>query len=338
MLADMSDHSPLAIAEKLAGMPVCDVMLVGGGRNSRVYRIDTGSGSFALKQYPSREDDPRDRLGVEAAALTVMRENGIDVVPRVVAIDTENNFILLSWEAGTLVRKVSTADIDQAARFIESLHALRGKANFPVTHLAAEACLSGSEIERQLRARLAALGSFSDEAALQGFLGAECRPFLDHALAAAHERMGDGAFGAELPPERRSLVPADFGFHNALRDSDGTLTFIDFEYFGWDDPVKLTADVMLHPGTDVSPDLRERFCAAALAIYGEDAGFARRLKAFHPLFGLRWVLIMLNEFYPERWRRRLLAGETEGWEQAKKRQLGKARAMLSMLAAQGTIG
>ena len=60
-------------------------------------------------------------------------------------------------------------------------------------------------------------------------------------------------------PPRRSLSPSDFGFHNALLEADGRLTFVDFEYFGWDDPVKIVADVMLHPGMGLSADHGRRF-------------------------------------------------------------------------------
>jgi len=139
-------------------------------------------------------------------------------------------------------------------------------------------------------------------------------------------------FDAELPQEWRSLVPSDFGFHNSLRRSDGSLAFVDFEYFGWDDPVKMTADILLHPGRTLLPEHRSRFRQAAMRLYGgDDPAFARRLSAYLPLFGCRWVLIMLNEFIPELWRRRTLAGESGSWSEAKIRQLGKAREFLAAL-------
>ena len=50
-----------------------------------------------------------------------------------------------------------------------------------------------------------------------------------------------------------------------------------------------------------------------------------------PLFGLRWVLILLNEFIPERWQRRVLAGDTGSWAEAKARQLSRAREFLAAL-------
>jgi hypothetical protein len=139
-------------------------------------------------------------------------------------------------------------------------------------------------------------------------------------------------FGAELPQEWRSLVPSDFGFHNSLRRSDGSLAFVDFEYFGWDDPVKLTADMMLHPGNTLALAQRRRFREAATRLYGGDPAFAGRLSAYLPLFGLRWVLILLNEFIPERWQRRVLAGDAGSWSDAKARQLARAREFLMSLS------
>ena len=126
--------------------------------------------------------------------------------------------------------------------------------DFPETHLAAEACLSGAEIERQLRKRSAALCALEGEPQLQAFLTGEFAGILDDCLPTAWEILSSAglSFEQELKPEQRRLVPSDFGFHNALRDERGRLTFIDFEYFGWDDPVKLTADILLHPGTPVA--------------------------------------------------------------------------------------
>jgi hypothetical protein len=332
---DAGQDKAADIAAALAGAPVEALTRVGGGRNSRVFRADTARGTFALKQYPSRQDDPRDRQGVEAAALSWMGAHGLDMVPALVATDRDHNYSLLSWAEGDLVRTVRPGDIDQAADFLGRLHALRRTATFPTTHLATEACLSGTEIERQLRQRASHLCALAGEDTLHAFMRDEFGPLLEDRVAFARGEIAAAglAFDAELPQQGRSLAPSDFGFHNALRAADGQLTFIDFEYFGWDDPVKLTADILLHPGTPVEPALRERFRGHAVALYGEDPHFGARLRAYYPLFGLRWALILLNEFHPERWRRRILAGAKESWAEAKERQLGVAREMLLNVAA-----
>ena len=322
------------VASALAGMPVSVEQVIGGGRNSRIWRVDGGGQTFALKQYPSRRDDPRDRLGTEVGALRLMASRNIDVVPRVVAADPERGFVLLSWIEGSAVGEAGDADIDAAGKFLAAIHALRHAPDAARQPPAAEACLSGAEIERQIRVRLRQLSALSaEDADCVAFLSGDFAPRFDRLAADARIRMTSAGldFAGELPQERRSLVPSDFGFHNSLRRRDGSLAFVDFEYFGWDDPVKLTADVLLHPGLPLPSPQYRRFRNIAEALYGEDGSFRARLDAFLPLFGLRWVLILLNEFLPERWQRRVMAGATEDWGVAKARQLGKARAMLARM-------
>src|ERR1700680_1391707 len=60
------------------------------------------------------------------------------------------------------------------------------------------------------------------------------RSSISSILAGTDRTAAGLAFDAELPQEWRSLVPSDFGFHNSLRRPDGSLAFLDFEYFGWD--------------------------------------------------------------------------------------------------------
>ena len=319
------------VAAALAGGPAVVVPLHRGGRNSRIYRVRTGPHIYALKQYPSRRDDPRDRLSTEVGALRLMERHGIDSVPRVVAVDRDHGYALLSWLDGSPTADIADADVDAAVAFLAAIHRLRLCPEAADQPKAAEACLSGSEIERQIGQRLDRL---------RGLCGQEpeLAAFLEHAFAPAYARLLARAqaqlhaagldFTAELPPRWRSLVPADFGFHNSLRDAGGALTFVDFEYFGWDDPVKLTADILLHPGMSLPLRQRERFRLAATRLYGEDVTFGQRLDAFLPLFALRWALILLNEFIPERWRSRVFAGAAESWHEAKMRQLGLARDML----------
>ncbi len=329
----------MAVASRLVGEPLLRMSRISGGRNSRVFRVETANNVFALKQYPSLQDDPRDRLGIETKALKWMQKHRLGMVPRVIATDAVSNAVLLSWVEGSPVQHVVASDIDQAVEFLAALAGLAGTLDFPATQLAAEACLSGAEIERQLRKRVAALDELKDELDLRVFLTGEFAGALESCLSAARNVLSEAglSFETELNQVQRSLIPADFGFHNSLRDENGRLSFVDFEYFGWDDPAKLTADMLLHPGTPVGAELRSLFRAEAEKLYGGDPGFATRLIAFLPLFGLRWVLILLNEFHHERWSRRILAGASEGWVEAKNRQLRAAREMLVSSRAWGKL-
>jgi hypothetical protein len=318
------------VASALLGAPAQVLHLPTVGRNSRIYRVCCRGREFALKKYPPREHDGRERLKVEVGALQLMQRAHLYNVPRVVGVDHDRDYALLTWIDGAPIVDPTDTDIDAAVAFLAAIHRLRHAAGAAGLGLAAEACLAGAEIERQIETRLVALRRLQEP---------ELLAFLDDAFVPAYRQALDRAkcemraagvdFAGELPQERRSLVPSDFGFHNSLRRPDGSLAFVDFEYFGWDDPVKLTADILLHPGMSLAPTQWRSFRRAAEHLYGADRTFAQRLRCYLPLFAMRWALIVLNEFIPERWHRRALAGATESWEGTKHRQLALARNMIS---------
>lgn len=330
-LLDRDSAEAAMVAGALLSAPVARVEPVASsGRNSRIHYVESGGRRFALKRYPASSGDPRDRLGCEAEALRLMARHGIGNVPRVIAVDAERRSALLTWIDGDPLGSITEGDVGAAAAFLDALHALRAAPEADGLPFASEACLSGAEIERQVRARytrLHALGAGEPE--LAAFLDSSFSPALERALIYARAKMTAAGldFMAELPRALQSLIPADFGFHNALRRQDGTLAFLDFEYFGWDDPVKLTADFLLHPGMALDAGQRRRFDASARLRYREDPGFDARLDALLPLFGVRWVLILLNEFLPDRWEQRVRAGMSLDWGEAKRRQLVRARAL-----------
>lgn len=334
-----SDNVSLRQAEDvvrgLIGVPAEVEHLSNGGRNSRIYHVRSDAGEFALKQYPSRADDPRDRLSTEVGALNLMERYQIDSVPRVAGVDPERGFALLSWIDGRAVTDIADTDIDAAIKFLTAIHTLRSTSWAKEQPSAAEACLSGAEVKRQILSRLARLQNIQDEERLASFLKHDFIPVFQRETVNATAKIAaaDLDFAADLPQEWRSLVPSDFGFHNSLRRKDGTLAFVDFEYFGWDDPVKLSADIMLHPGRTIAAPQRRYFRQLAHRLYGADPSFAKRLDAYLPLFGLRWVLILLNEFVPERWRARVHAGASETWPQAKATQLALASEFLAAMPA-----
>ncbi len=315
-------------AARLTPGAVVAVVRRDGGGNNRLYRVETADGQlFALKWYSRPQGDRRDRLGVEWTALSFLTRHGVTDVPRPVAADSASGFALYEWIDGTAVTGATVTDIDAALAFAERLHTLRHAADAEALPAASEACLSPAELLGQIARRADRLAEVPpDEPDLAAFLDAEFAPARRSAEQAARLVFG-GKLDQPLADAARSLSPSDFGFHNALRRPDGRLAFIDFEYFGWDDPVKLVADFMQHPGMALPPQLSRYFAEQARGIYGE-AEFARRLDAAYPLFGLRWCLILLNEFLPERWHNRRFSGRAEDRRLAMRGQLAKARTHL----------
>jgi Ser/Thr protein kinase RdoA (MazF antagonist) len=309
-------------AEAQLGQPVTGVRRGTAGGNNRIYRIDTADGPFCLKLYPNLPGDPRDRLGTEFGALSFLARYGVAVAPRAIAADQDSGAALYSWLDGVPVGNPGDGDLKAVLDFVAILDRLREAPGAAALPSASEDCLSPAELVRQLDRRLEALASAAAPA-LDRLLGEKVGPLL--------ERWGQPVRRLDTPLalDFRTLSPSDLGFHNALVTSDG-LRFVDFEYFGWDDPVKLAADFVLHPGMALDPALKVRFLAGCRTRFARDAGFNDRLDLLYPLYGLRWCLILLNEFLPERWARREFAGAGDR-AAAEARQLAKATTLLRTL-------
>lgn len=317
------------IAEDLAGRPVDQLIPCRSGRNSRVYKVVCGNDTFALKSYPPKASDHRDRFGTEAKTLKFYEANHNPHTPRLLAVDIPRGIAMMEWIDGCLVNTTATDDIDQAIDFIARTHAAETKGG-DVFGLAAEPCLCGADLDRHLVLRLEKFSSVAQqEPELNYFLVHE----LPCALESARNHAHGTTFSTRLPRHKQSLVPADFGFHNAIKTVSGGIYFIDFEYFGWDDPVRLAADFLLHPGMALDEENLNRFRRGMINIFQADKKFEQRLLHLLPLYGIRWALILLNEFLPDRWQARVFAGETASWKEIKSVQLEKSRIALNKAVA-----
>lgn len=317
------------IAENLVGRPVDQLMPCRSGRNSQVYKVVCGNDAFALKSYPPKTSDPRDRFGTEIKTLEFYKANRNPHTPHLLAVDISHNIALMEWVDGCIVNMPTTDDIDQAINFIAHTHAAEAKGG-DMFGLATEPCLCGADLDEHLVSRLEKLSSVAQqEPELNYFLEHELR----HTLESARNHAQGAAFSTQLPPGKQSLIPADFGFHNAIKTVSGGVYFIDFEYFGWDDPVRLTADFLLHPGMVLSEESKNRFRQGMIDTFQSDGKFEHRLLKLSPLYGIRWALILLNEFMPDRWQARVFAGETASWEEIKTQQLKKAKIALDKAIA-----
>lgn len=327
------DDHVLQVAGTLTGARVSSIERRMGGSNNRLFRVVTADNvSYALKEYPRRAGDTRDRLGAEFDALRFMEQCGINEVPKAIAADRTAGFALYEWIDGTQVTDITDADLDAALVFVTRLHESRDTPGAAELRPASEACLSGAEIAAQVTRRFARLNDAAQaEPRLAEFLSEEYAATADSVTAWSKREYETAGWVFDRPIEvgGRSLSPSDFGFHNAIRRADGRLIFVDFEYFGWDDPAKLTADFLLHPGMRLSSRHYARFRAGAEKIYSSDSTFAARLALVYPLYGLRWCMILLNEFLPERWESRRRAGVRIDRDAATAGQLEKARRQIA---------
>ena len=301
---------------------------VEGRGNSKIFRVETSQGSIALKVYPDLAVDNRLRRNAEWQALKFLQRNKLPV-PKPVQTDAELNWSLIEWIDGSPADPQNQVHLGQAATFIQNLNqASRAVSSGSVFGLATEACLNPSLIENQINNRLAALKLVKDSA-LRDFVYNSVSPTLVRTIERSRRLMVDG-YGANLDQRFWTLSPSDFGLHNAIVTPQGDLVFFDFEYFGWDDPVKLTADVCLHPGMSLDENAQQYWISEAKRLFADDPNFGVRLNALYPLYAIRWALIMLNEYRTDKIKNRLNAQSRMQTDirGAQVMQLEKAKLML----------
>jgi Phosphotransferase enzyme family len=341
----IADNDPalLALARRLTGdagrgTPRALTRLA-GGRNNQVYRLDTDDGPLVLKRYFRDARDSRDRLGAEWSFISHAWSRGIRVVPEPLACDRAEQAGLYGFVLGRKLTAVelTSAHVDAAIDFVLAVNQRPRPALAP----GSEACFSLAEhiatVERRV-ARLATLDADVPHVACARRLVADR---LQPAWKAVKTQILAGAataglaMDAAIPADQCCLSPSDFGFHNALFDGAGKLTFLDFEYAGRDDPAKLVSDFFCQPEVPVPLSLHKHFIGRLSQGLGLDAAGAARCRLLLDAYQIKWTCIILNDFLPLGAARRAFA-DTGAWAERCAAQLAKAEAKLELVGADDT--
>ena len=304
-----------------------------GGANNRVHRARTASGhDYIVKQYFAPANDTRDRYQSEHSFYKFAWETAkVRCIPEPLAWDETDRLGAFAVIEGTRLEQASTEDVNAALEFFAQLNQARTRAY--AIRPAAETCHTLAEhiatVQRRVDRLTSISGTETIDNAAQSFVSEELLPawqnvLRHHSLDAA--LIDENADSAPLP---RCVSPSDFGFHNTIRRTDGSLVFFDFEYAGWDDPAKLVCDFFCQPAIPAPIECYDDFVTRIAAALGcaSSAVLAARCRLLLPVYQLKWCTIMLNEFLPAGGHRRRFSG-TADLVARKTAQLAKAAAAL----------
>ncbi len=331
--------APRALAIRLAAeaglaVPIA-VARLAGGKNNQVFRVETVDGPLLLKIYFTDARDRRDRLGAEWAFISRLSSLGLTDIPQPLAMVRDPHAALYSFVAGRrpVVSDIGGEAVAQAADFITAANPtprdLAGLAP------ASEACFSLHDhmatVDRRVGRlqQLDPLAPLLDQAA--SLVDERVKPLWARIRQGAMERLGAG--GADGPIAGREIIasPSDFGFHNALMDDGGRLTFIDFEYAGRDDPAKLVCDFFSCPEVPVPSCYFDDFVGRLADGLGLGDAFRLRCRSLLDTYRLKWACIVLNDFLPTDAARRTFSLGGERRERCAL-QLVKATALLDQVS------
>ncbi len=281
---------------KAYGISKYTLKSLSGGANNRVFCVETPSQTFILKQYFQHPEDKRQRLSAEFSFLTFAWGNGIRCIPEPLTQDPNKNLALYSYIEGRHAASsdVSRQSMRQAIDFFVRLNSFKKSAE----HLpfASEAFFSFDAYIASVDTRIEHLNLAEAE---------EVKTFVLSELLPAWEPLKQEIRKAALQfPQERSLSPSDFGFHNALI-ADEKVFFHDFEYAGWDSPVKTVCDFFCQPKIPVPLSYFDEVVSAFCPKNREAC------LLLLPLFRLKWCCMMLNRFVGAGKERRAFAAAKE---------------------------
>ncbi len=310
-------------AKRTLGLNSAHLAPVTGGANNRVFRVINADTDVIIKAYHHSDSDQRDRFTAEQRFYNLQ----LPSTPKPLAWDNENRLAAFECICGRKLStdEVSEADVRQCIEWICGLQEARLQPSSGDVALAADACLSIEDHVRLVERRLNRLiDAESDHEEFRSFVTHALAPHIKDLAAGVREEAG-AIIDLPLTLKFQVLSPSDFGFHNAMKDESGQLWFFDFEYAGWDDPVKLLCDFFCQPQVPVSPSHASLFVDRMRQITGDES-LPDRFKMLLPLHAAKWACILLNEFVAADAQRREFAGLPDRRDD----QMAKAHRMLAL--------
>lgn len=305
-----TDLKTLALTniENIAFSSIKDFSRLTGGGNNRLYKITAENNEeFLLKEY---QPDDRQRLSREYGSFQFLRERGFRQVPIPFFKNQENNYAIYSFENGLVLDagSLSKTEIDQIVSFLTELHGI--KPSKPNRNSFLEALFATCSLNEFADTVLFKFGKF-EESLISGNLHPKAiRLAEEYPLSKlvrgtikklSYKESDIQDMFQPIKPSEKRLSPVDFGPHNMITRNNGELCFIDFEYFGWDDPVKIVANFVFHEGSKgISNDQKHYFLARFKQQSGLPTPILKRIDVALPLAALDWLSILLWGITPEK--------------------------------------
>ena len=291
-------HEQVARLLRMAGLPpAIDIQALPGGRNNKVFRVETPECAVLFKVYFHHPEDPRDRLAHEFAFLRHLAARGSRFAAKPLACDSLHHVGLMEFLEGQrpVLEEVDAAHIAEAVSFFYESNSHITEEDRKYIPAASEACFSIDDHVAGTGRRVARLAQMLEDDDVDreaiAFVRDELIPFWQRLQTAVLQAAGPKGEDPILESERR-LSPSDFGFHNSLRQADGMLKFLDFEYAGWDDPAKLIIDFANQPDMILPAPLEGIFRQAAIDNAPDPERLRRRVGLLEPVYQTKWACIL----------------------------------------------
>ena len=275
---------------------------INAGMNNQLFKlVDSLGKKYFLKKYFK---DKKNRLWREFHAIKVMNENGFTNIPQAYFQNPKHQIALYSFEKGQTrtAKDVNRKEILAMAKFLADLNKInlnKMSVDFPPAVLA---CLNLKRYIHNIDFRINEFIEYlNDSHSLikQKLRNINIKKIIEQLKSDALSGLSNSDIDKDLPEYRRQLCPIDYGPHNILVDSKGNICFIDFEYFGVDDPARVITDFILHDRSiAISDQLKHTFKNHYLGLVNASDEIIDHINRVEKLVAIEWLAIYLYSLMP----------------------------------------
>lgn len=301
------------------------------GMSNKLFTLKNKKGDkLLLKIYYSQDGFER-----ETKALSFLNKHGFSNVPKPYYISREDKLAVYSFEEGVSKTslELNREDIIKMASFVASINNIKKQDIDEKFSEASGASFSYQGFIDYAETRLAKFEKgLSDKGLsplIKEFAKSEPTEMVRKKIEALKNSLGKEVITRCIDDDYIRLSSADFGPHNIIFQDNGNLIFIDFEYFGYDDPLMVIAEFAVHDQTMKVPDkLKKLFVAEYLKKTEWSEEFVGRLPILIKIINLCWMAIFLNSITKKGLKQMVFADKNFNQDEFILRQIAKFKERL----------
>ncbi len=306
------------------------------GGNNKLFCLSSGSSKLLLKVYNAHDD--RQRLKREFQALSFLYKERFECIPGAFLKNDSLNYAIYSYENGKSknAKDVTRNDLDQMVDFIVTLQGIKPVDVTEEFLPGVMACFSFQDYLNNIQIRLEKFKAHSQNNGLpdmvKQLLQSDYVKVISDLVSDVMKKYTEKEIEEQIPLDERRLSPVDFGPHNTIFGDDGSLVFVDFEYFGWDDPNRLVGDFLNHDQIKgISEEDKKYFLKKYLRYSTLSEYILNRLDTITKLIAIEWVTTYLSSLTKEKIEIRRFANSEFNEVEYVKIQIDKYKSKLKTL-------
>lgn len=309
---------------------------INAGTNNKLFCLTSANNKLLLKIYTTHDD--RQRLTREFQACTFLHSRNITQVPKAYLKDEAHNYAVYSFETGITktAAELSRSDLDAMVSFTVSLQAIPPENVSEKFLPAVMVCFSLQDYVENIDARLQKVKKHVREEGWPTLVTRTIPQDYEETIHVLVENVlkeyRKDEIHRQIKDSDRRLSPVDFGPHNALFKENGEITYVDLEYFGWDDPNRWIGDFLNH---DQLAGLSDEKKTYVLQQYKKASTLPKesldRLDVVIKLIAIEWLTIYLLSMTREKLEIRKFADSNFNEEQYIQEQVKKYNEKLKTL-------